>query len=479
MKHLDDSLSILKLPDIVMHLLEKAASPFLDELHGPVRPLVRYLRRKPGRGLAVIYTLDELKRHRKRSSTNLFHSVGLTLGEQALKGTSIRFSETQIQQAALAIPSSGILHAKEIDLVLQVFPADEPMPALTVCCNVIQQQQLFRDLQAAVQVLLNDQAWQIVDITALPVRYKPASRCVIRYALTLQHLTDKSLHTKSVSIFGKVYADGQQARAVQSLQQELYQEQMAKGELLGHTLDRPFLARPLGVNETLGLTFNEAVQPDNPDEPLRTGIHALRIQIKYGHGGEVTDIIVPNEELILTAIALARLHTSSVQPTQSTLRTGTKEAKRARERASQIAGWNLMHAEMVQALARQLARRLEAQQPDAYRPAHGGFKASQLLFHSQRVFVVDLDGFCLADAALDVGYFLAYLRPSQLWYARQGARQWFDASAKVFTTTYRQAMLELGITQAAVDGILERSRLYEAALLFKIATRRVNRLNSP
>jgi hypothetical protein len=40
-------------------------------------------------------------------------------------------------------------------------------------------------------------------------------------------------------------------------------------------------------------------------------------------------------------------------------------------------------------------------------------------------------------------------------------------------------MLELGVPQDAVDGILQRSRLYEAALLFKIATRRVNRLNSP
>jgi len=40
-------------------------------------------------------------------------------------------------------------------------------------------------------------------------------------------------------------------------------------------------------------------------------------------------------------------------------------------------------------------------------------------------------------------------------------------------------MLERGVAPSAVDGILERSHLYEAALLFKIATRRVNRLNSP
>ncbi len=56
---------------------------------------------------------------------------------------------------------------------------------------------------------------------------------------------------------------------------------------------------------------------------------------------------------------------------------------------------------------------------------------------------------------------------------------WFKAAADVFTTTYRQAMLELGVTEAAIDGILQRSKLYEAALLIKIATRRVNRLNSP
>ena len=78
-----------------------------------------------------------------------------------------------------------------------------------------------------------------------------------------------------------------------------------------------------------------------------------------------------------------------------------------------------------------------------------------------------------------MGYFLAYLRPSGLWYARPGMRAWFEAAAEVFTTTYSQTMRELGTEQAIIEGIIERSRLYEAALLFKIATRRVNRLNSP
>jgi thiamine kinase-like enzyme len=93
--------------------------------------------------------------------------------------------------------------------------------------------------------------------------------------------------------------------------------------------------------------------------------------------------------------------------------------------------------------------------------------------------MVDFDGFCLADAALDVGYFLAYLRPSGLWYHRPGLRDWFEHAATEFVNAYRAAMRERGVAHAEIDGILERVRLYEAAILVKVAIRRVNRLNSP
>jgi hypothetical protein len=305
------------------------------------------------------------------------------------------------------------------------------------------------------------------------VRYKPANRCVIRYHLTMEHDIGETPIHKNMILFGKVYAAPEQASSVQALQQRLYEEQASK------TGGAPFLPRPLGMIYALGLTFNEAVQPSNAGEQLVTGTRALRPRMERGRGGEITELVIPVEELQLTAVALARLHTSTVRPDASAPRTGAKEAKRARERAALIAGHNPAQAEEVQRLVQRLATGLEALQPDAYRPAHGGFKASQLLFHSHQVFVVDFDGFCLADPALDVGYFLAYLRPSGLWYHRPGMMPWFQGSAEVFTTTYRQAMLGLGIPQAAVDGILQRSRLYEAALLFKIATRRVNRLNSP
>src|SRR5258708_14260685 len=91
--------------------------------------------------------------------------------------------------------------------------------------------------------------------------------------------------------------------------------------------------------------------------------------MEQGRGGEITELVIPVEQLQLSAIALARLHCSTVRPDVSAPRTGAKEAKRARERAALIAGHNPDQAQEVQRLAQQLATRLETLQPDAYRSA--------------------------------------------------------------------------------------------------------------
>ncbi|MGH2494342.1 MAG: phosphotransferase family protein [Ktedonobacteraceae bacterium] len=470
--------SILDLPNILTLLFERAGRPLLPGAASTPGLFVRYLRRKPARGLAVIYAVDEVGKRPSEHARDPHRSVSLTLDEQALDGATIQFSEAQAHEAALEVQASGVLRADAIGLSVQAFPADSGLPALAASCD-ISTGRVFSAIEQAARTYLQDEAWTLKEVVAEPVRYKPGNRCVIRYRLILAHKPGEE--QKHLTIFGKVYADPQQARSVQALQQRLYDEQVAKlgSSLVGLTYSTPLLPRPLGIVEEIGLTFNEAVQPASADEHMLTGTRALQPRLERGQGGAISSISLPVEELRLTAAALARLHTSAVRPAEGAPRTGAKEAKRARDRAALIASHNAAQAEEVQRLAQDLATRLESVKPDSYRPAHGGFKSSQLLFHNHQVFVVDFDGFCIADAALDVGYFLAYLRPSGLWYHSPGMREWFEGAAQVFTATYRQAMLEAGIASATIDGILERSRLYEAALIFKIATRRVNRLNSP
>ena len=500
--------SILDLPNILTLLFERAGRPLLPGAASTPGLFVRYLRRKPARGLAVIYAVDEIGKRKSEHARDPHRSVSLTLDEQALDGATIQFSEAQARETALEVQPTGVLRAGAIGLSVQAFPADNGLPALAASCD-ISLSSVFSAIEQAARTQLQDENWTLTQVVAEPVRYKPGNRCVIRYRLTLNRAEEQgegsgrdesrpySDEQKHLTIFGKVYADPQQARTVQELQQRLYDEQVARqgSTLAGLTASTPLLPRPLGIVDEIGLTLNEAVQPASAGEDEgrpqgsppsltstrvpTTGTRALQSRLERGRGGVISSISIPEEELRLTAVALARLHTSEVRPAGGSPRTGAKEAKRARERAGLIAGHNAAQAETTRRLAQELATRLEALEPDSYRPAHGGFKSSQLLFHSGQVFVVDFDGFCMADAALDVGYFLAYLRPGGLWYRSAGMREWFEAAARVFVSTYRQAMLESGVSAAAVDGILERSRLYEAALIFKIATRRVNRLNSP
>jgi hypothetical protein len=472
-----EHVAITDLPSILINLFERGQYPLLPESQGPLGLFVRYLRRKPQRGLAIIYAVDETHPARHGRTSNPTRSVSLTIDEEALEGARIRFNQTRIPQAQLDILPSGVLHLPELYLFAQKFPADAHLTTLAACCDTTPQGPLFLALQEAAQKQLQDASWQLRSAQAIPVRYKPANRCVIRYDLQLEHTTDT--RPKFLRLFGKTYADPEAARHTQRLQQQLYQEQ-----LQDHTA-QPILPAPLGMIDDLALALNEAIEvPQGNDQDelwgtLRTGIHALQPRFEKGKGGALTRIILPEEELRLTAQVLAHLHTSTLRPDADKPRTGAKEAKRARERARLIAAHTPELRETILPLAEQLAEKLETHKPATYRVAHGGFKASQLLLHSHHVFVVDFDGICLADPALDAGYFLAYLRPSGLWYKRAGMREWFEGAAEIFRREYRQAMLAAGVTADEIEGILARTSSYEAALIFKIAARRANRLNSP
>jgi len=472
-------LTIQELPLVIRDLFKLTHHELLPGSQRPSDLFVRYLRRKAGRGLAVIYDACELlPRHQRKTAVH--RAISLTLDEQALAGSSIRITPEQARNAVLEQTSSGIVQAIDLGMALQAFPADSSLPTLAACCDTSTTSPLFSSLQEAARAVLADSRWNLYTARAVPVRYKPASRCVIRYELVLAR-ENGSDSTRALSLFGKVYADPAQARTVQELMQQLYAEQLAfKGSTVaGFTQQIPFLPRPLLFAESARLGLNEAVQALTPGGILRTGASVLQPRILWERGGKTTPAEPPANELRLAAIALARLHTSQVKPDEKTVRSGAKEAKRARERAGLLAGYYPAQAADIQDLVQALAHHLENLQPPVYRPAHGGFKASQLLYHDETISVVDFDGFCLADPALDVGYFLAYLRPSGLWYGRQGMRPWFETASEIFTTTYARALQELGISSEETMGILQRSQLYAAALLFKIATRRVNRLNSP
>lgn len=104
---------------------------------------------------------------------------------------------------------------------------------------------------------------------------------------------------------------------------------------------------------------------------------------------------------------------------------------------------------------------------DAEVTAHGDFSYSQLLFSGDRHGIVDFDGVCRAEPALDLGHFLAYLRFAVVKAAGvDHAARFAPLGAELetlFLDAYRSAS---GDTAAVAD---ERIRLYENASLVRLA----------
>jgi hypothetical protein len=264
--------------------------------------------------------------------------VSLVVDEHALDGTYLRFSARQVHRASVEVQPPGVVRLTDLGLCVQAFPADGALPALGASCDTTAQGPLWQALQSAACAQLGDDAWRLVAAQAEPVRYKPASRCVLRYHLTLEHPHPRrdapSMH-RTLTLFGKLYADRQQACFLEAMMQQLYAEQMSlqTGTRAGQSVAAPFLPRPLGLVAALGLRFDEAVQPAGAQaDQVLGGVQILRPQVLRGRAGGIMTVVIPREELRSTAIALARLHTSAVRPNEKPPRAGAQEATRARER---------------------------------------------------------------------------------------------------------------------------------------------------
>jgi Phosphotransferase enzyme family len=393
------------------------------------RPPLRYLRRKPGRGLVAIFGPDGLGR---------IYTV--TVDERSL----------------LAPPEDGDALS---DATIQQFPMDPKLPDLEAV--MAPSGDLADALDSTARRIHGvPDTWPLLGLFADPVRYKPGDRCVIRYRLRFGDPAAPDGSGSAARTYGlvaKLYRDTGEAEAADELL-ALLRDQAAL----------PWTARSLGVVPGLPLALTEDLGSGRDRVPTRSGLRVV-------HPGSENAF----EVVRLAARALAELHTSGLDTRNLSLRTGADEGKRAAKRAGLLEQYVPELAPVVQQVAGAVREALEGLPTDTLRPGHGSYKPSQLLVRDGDVFLVDFDQFCLTDPALDVGYFLAYLRPAGLWYRRAGRRAWFEAAAEAFLSSYLDRVAERGESPETRAGIVGRAPVFEAALLLKIAARRVNRLHSP
>ena len=394
------------------------------------RPPLRYLRRKPGRGLVAVFGPGD--------GGDIYT---VTVAEASLAGDS----------------GEGNAPAPAV----QQFPTDPLLPDLDVVMAPAEHPSLRAVLErTARQAAALPADWALVDVAAQPVRYKPGDRCVLRYRLRFADPTapgGRADAARTCTLIAKLYRESPEAQVAADLLSRLHEGAGA-----------PWTARSLGVAPGLSLALAEDLGGSRDVVPTRSGLDVV-------HPGaeEAVDVVRS------AARALAELHTCGLETRTLSRRTGEDEAGKAAKRARLLERYVPELAGEIRQVAAALCATLAGLPDHTMRPGHGSYKPSQLLVRDGAVFLVDFDQFCLTDPALDVGYFLAYLRPAGLWYHRAGRREWFETAASAFLTSYLERVAERGEPEATRAGIVGREPVFEAALLLKIAARRANRLHSP
>jgi hypothetical protein len=380
---------------------------------------VVYVRRKPARGLLALHA------GRRRSERMACVSVE----ERALRESGVDARPT-----------------------LSWFPDDPQLRVLAVCCEPSADARLWEALERAACRSTGSRR-RLIRARAEPLRYKPHDRCVLRYHLLLDGTGGGPIE---MSVVGKAYPERDQARRVHAVAEQL------------HRRGARVVPQPLGLVDALGVVLAEDVSASL----TVPGMQMLRPRCDAGF---------PDEELRSAAAALAVFHACTTGP-RCPPRPAAREAAKVLERVDLLARSAPDLAARLSATGRLIAEALVVASARGHRClVHGSFKPSQLLFgEDARVVVIDLDHCSLADPALDLGYFMAYLRPAASWHGNARARAWYETAAIRFRRAYVAAMgAAAGMPQREAERTLARAAIYEAALLLKIATRRVHRLNSP
>jgi hypothetical protein len=263
-------------------------------------------------------------------------------------------------------------------------------------------------------------------VTAL--RYKPRLRCALRYDLP----TERGEQV----LFGKMLAeDGERTMST-----------LAELDRLSHErATMPLIASPLVFWDDLRLLLQKAID-----------------------GEEFHSVVFDDRTAIETRAAwmqtagqrLAGLHSSEGPPGPE-----RRLADDVEELLSYVAPMSAADPKLARAYEDAVGRVARNRDDSSPVPSHGAFRTDQFMIQDRDLVLIDLDGYCRADPARDIGNLLAYLRWKVIRQPQHGP--FVDLASNSFLDGYESA-----------EGATARERIieFEAASLLKIAGRRYRSL---
>jgi hypothetical protein len=381
--------------------------------------------------LPLAFELDAVARLFAEQWPHTHDSRPVVITKCKLQDTKYQPSKRCVTTYALSVerpgaapePTIGVLEITPAGSAHRLYDDDAQLPWLADATNA-------QDMRQRFAALLPGAA--IESCAIVPVRYRPGVRCVFRY--------DLQTSAGASTFFGKLIGQGAE-------------ESMATIAALHNARqscpDLPRVLPPLAYWPEIRMLIQAAVVG----------------------GAELNDLAFDPAEnagvrerwLRDAGARLAGLH--SCTSVAGPLRTMADDLEELREYIAPMSIVAPALAAQYQAAIQRIA--IERHDEPAPAASHGAFRTDQFMIENGELIMIDLDGFCWANPARDLGNFLAYLR----WKAIRKPQdaEFIEHVGRVF----------LGGYQAAGRTVDERwLALYTADSLLKIAGRRYRSLTA-
>jgi aminoglycoside phosphotransferase (APT) family kinase protein len=321
----------------------------------------------------------------------------------------------------------GVLEFTRNGVLPRIYTADDRLPWLFLATDMDQMQKRFSELPA-----FAGHGDQIRLLEIFPIRYKPGLHCVIRY--TVETPSGKEI------FYGKSFSGD-----AEQLMQTLIMLHKSSQD----NPDMPAISVPVAIWPDLEMILQPAV---------REGIEFTHFAYdpKY-------DAAVREDWMYKAGRALGVFHNNSTAPSES--KTVYDDLTDLHEYTGIIAKVKADLATKYEEVIEEIIKKVDHFKETNSVASHGAMRTDQFLLQADRLAMIDLDSYCWANPARDLGNFLAYM----CWKAiRQPEHaQFVERAGRAFLEGYLSVQKDIDERWLSV---------YQAASLLKIAGRRFRSL---
>ncbi len=321
----------------------------------------------------------------------------------------------------------GVLEFTPDGVKPRIYLDDPRLPWLTMATDPIEMHKRICEALQNFEKQSGD--IQLLDIE--PVRYKPGLHCVFRY--TVDTSSGKQVY------YGKLFSHN-----IDELIKTIAELHQTSEE----NLDLPRIPRPVAYWPDMNMVLQPAVA---------SGVEFT----KYAY--DTNYPAAEREEWMRKAGAtLGALHTSTVP---GELRTINDDLRDLHEYTTMMIRVKPKMAEQYEEAIQQIITKIDGKKEPQAVASHGAMRTDQFILQGDRLAIIDLDGYCWANPARDLGNFLAYLCWKAIRQPEHG--QYVERAGRAFLEGYLEIQPDIDEHWLSI---------YQAASLLKIAGRRFRSL---